>query len=156
MAKVITIEWKYRFSHNYLKIFFFWKFLDGHMSFYEAPNTPLLNFWWGLLWAALFAFGRDVCDVCSLRFTSGVTPAELLTASMVASYCFPHICVSAEVRCWILIGVLPHSSLTSNRPHLFEYYVSLWNKIVFSCLWFRDENSKSRKNCQNDAKLPLK
>ena len=32
--------------------------------------------------AALFALGRGVCDICSTRFTSGATPADLLTASM--------------------------------------------------------------------------
>ena len=51
---------------------------------------PVLDFWWCLLsvskpeWVALFALGGGVHDVCSLRFTSGVTPADLLVASMAA------------------------------------------------------------------------
>ena len=34
--------------------------------------------------SALFALGRDICVTCSLRFTSGATPADLLVASMAA------------------------------------------------------------------------
>ena len=55
---------------------------------------PLIPLFWtsakGLLWiskpewAALFALGGGVCVTCSLRFTSGVTPADLLVASMAA------------------------------------------------------------------------
>ena len=44
-----------------------------------------------LEWAALFALGGGVCDVCSLRYTSGTTPADLLTASMAASCFSPHV-----------------------------------------------------------------
>ena len=40
--------------------------------------------------AALFTLGRGICDVCSMIYTSGVTPAELLMASMAASHCSPH------------------------------------------------------------------
>ena len=35
-------------------------------------------------WAALFTFSRSVQVTCSLRFTSGVTPANLLAAGMAA------------------------------------------------------------------------
>ena len=34
--------------------------------------------------SALLALGRGVCVTCSLRFTSGATPADLLAASMAA------------------------------------------------------------------------
>ena len=42
--------------------------------------------------AALFVLGSGVCDVRSLRFTSGATPIDLLTASMVAGGCTPYMC----------------------------------------------------------------
>ena len=51
-------------------------------------------------WAALFVLGRDVHDIHSLRFTSGVTPLPVYMASIAAS-CFPHMRVSAEVGCRI-------------------------------------------------------
>ena len=34
---------------------------------------------------ALFTLGGGICDIHSLRFTSGVTPADLLVARMAAS-----------------------------------------------------------------------
>ena len=55
-----------------------------------ATDTPVLDFWWCLLWIskpewlALFIFGRGVCVTHSLSFTSGVIPADLLAPSMAA------------------------------------------------------------------------
>ena len=72
--------------------------VSGHMSFYRATDTPVLDFWWRLLWVskheskALFELGGGAFDVCPLRFTSGATPADLLMASMVASRCSLHAC----------------------------------------------------------------
>ena len=65
---------------------------------------PVLDFWWHLLWvskpdcAALFAFGRGICnvDLWSLRFISGTTP------------CPPPDGVPRGIR----MGDLPHSSQT--------------------------------------------
>ena len=45
-------------------------------------------------WAALFTLGGGVCDVHSLRIISGVTPAELLMASMADCHCSPPACFS--------------------------------------------------------------
>ena len=73
------------FKH-YLK-----KNLEDISPFCGATDTLVLDFWWNLLWvskpewAALFVLGRGIHDICSLRFTSGVTPADLLPASMTAS-----------------------------------------------------------------------
>ena len=71
----------------FIVVFIFW----GHKSFfYGATDTPVLDFWWRLLWvskpkwAALFVLGRGVYVTYSLRLTSGATPADLLLASMVA------------------------------------------------------------------------
>ena len=66
--------------------------------FCGAIDTPILDFWWRLLsvskpeWAALFALGGGICDIRSLRFTSGVTPVDLLVASQPTAS--PHACFS--------------------------------------------------------------
>ena len=60
---------------------FFFKFFVGHMS-------------------ALFKLCGGICDIHSLRFTSGMTPLLVYMVSIAASH-FPHMHVSAEVGCWI-------------------------------------------------------
>ena len=66
------------------------KNLEGISPFCGATDTPVLDFWWHVLWvwkpewAALPTLGRGICVACSLRFTSGATPAEILGASMAA------------------------------------------------------------------------
>ena len=61
-----------------------------------ATDTPVLDFWWHLLWvskpewAALFTFG---IGIRSLRFTSGVTAANLLRPAW-QPIAFPHACFS--------------------------------------------------------------
>ena len=87
------------------------------MSFYGVTDTPVLDFWWCLLWvskpecAALFALGGGVCDVHSLKFTSGATLASLLMVSMVASHCSSHASFSKRG----MPGDLPHSK-KDNHP----------------------------------------
>ena len=68
---------------------FFKKCLGEHRSpFCWVTDTPILNFSWHILWvskpqwAALFVFGRCVYVTCSLKFTSSMTPADLMVASM--------------------------------------------------------------------------
>ena len=51
--------------------------------------------------SALFELCGGVCDICSLRFTSGATPLPVYNASIAASR-LPHMHVSAEVGCWDL------------------------------------------------------
>ena len=48
--------------------------------------------------SALFALGRGLHNIRSLRFTYGVTPLPVYNASIAAS-CLPHMHVSAEVGC---------------------------------------------------------
>ena len=48
--------------------------------------------------SALYELCRGVCDICSLRFTSGATPLLVYTASIAASG-LPHMRVSVEVGC---------------------------------------------------------
>ena len=66
----------------------------GDLSYVEifgATSTPVLDFWWCLIWnskpqgAASFMLGMcAICFIHSLRFTSGLTPADLFVASMAA------------------------------------------------------------------------
>ena len=79
---------------------FLHKIFGGHMSIYGATDTS------GLLVMSPLGFNARVssliytwqrcilCIVHFLKFISGATPADLLTASMVASCCFPHACFS--------------------------------------------------------------
>ena len=73
-----------------IKDSFFKIFWEDIRPFHGATDTQVLDFWWYLLWvskpewAVLFSLGRCVCDVHSRKFTSGVTYADLLVASMAA------------------------------------------------------------------------
>ena len=64
--------------------------------FCGAADTPVFDFWWRLLWVSksewvvLFMLGRGIHVTHSLRFTSGVTPANLLVTSMAAKPSLPH------------------------------------------------------------------
>ena len=100
-----------RSSHSIVQLatsntLFFLKIFVGLMSIFWATDTPVLDFWGCLLWvskpewAALFKLCRGVCDICSLRFTSGMTPLPVYMSSIAASH-FPHMYVSAEVGCRI-------------------------------------------------------
>ena len=68
------------------------------MFFYGASDTPdfLLLVTSPLYFKArvgsLFELGGVVHDVQSLRFTSGATPTNLLTANLTAGRCSPHAC----------------------------------------------------------------
>ena len=70
--------------------FFQNNFFEDICTFCGATDTPVFDFWWHNLgfqnqkWWALFALCRAVHVTHSLRFTSGMTPADLLTASMAA------------------------------------------------------------------------
>ena len=55
--------------------FFFLNFLYDISPFCGATDTPVWDFWWRLL---------RVPKPCSLTFTSGATPADLLAASKAA------------------------------------------------------------------------
>ena len=65
-------------------------FFGGHGWFLWSHWYPFLDFRWRLLWfwkpewTALFLLGRGIPVTCSLIFTSGATPANLLAANMVA------------------------------------------------------------------------
>ena len=60
------------------------------MSIFGATDIPVSDLWWRLLWvskpewATLFTLHSGVCDTHSLRFTTGVTPEDILPATKVA------------------------------------------------------------------------
>ena len=90
---------------------FFYKFFGGHKCFLWGHRYPCR---FGLLvtspWVSKPAWIprlHALSPVCNgfLKFTSSVTPANFLTASMAASH-IPYMHV-AEVGCWDLIGRPP-------------------------------------------------
>ena len=97
----------------YHPIFFFFFFIFkkifvGHMSICAASDTPVLDFWWRLLWVsnpgwALPYSHLPEAYVIYVPWDSPLVRCLLLVynASIAAS-CLPHMCVSAEVGCWDL------------------------------------------------------
>ena len=94
-ARTVYIVW----TALYNKIIKIATILNNH--FWDTTDTTVLDFWWCILSvskpksAALFALGRGICVTHSLRFTSGVAPADLLAASMASkpissTYMQPH------------------------------------------------------------------
>ena len=77
-------EWGNLSSHFGVCMIFFKCFFRRTLVTY----TPVLGFWWCLLWvskpkwAALFALDGGIYVTHFLRFTSGVTPDDLLANSM--------------------------------------------------------------------------
>ena len=65
MFKTTTQSWTKKVEKSYVcwNLFFF-KVFGGHMSIFGANGTPVLDFWWCLLWvskpesAALIALRR--------------------------------------------------------------------------------------------------
>ena len=61
--------------------FLFFSFFVGHihMSFFGATGTPVLDFWWRLLWVSMpewvlpYSHWGGECNVQFLRSTSGAT-----------------------------------------------------------------------------------
>ena len=81
-------------------------------------------------WAALFALGRDIHYIHSLRFASGVTIAKLLAASMA-----PHACFSRG-RMPDSIGRPPayRSHVITTRPlHLLLFYKIFSMNLLLVC-----------------------
>ena len=99
---------------------FFLKVFGGHMSFFGATGTSVLDFWWSLPWVSkpewvlpysLFCGGE--CNVHSPRFTSGATLTNLLAAG-VQLVTSPHAC--AEVGLSSDLNVQLHEQKTNALP----------------------------------------
>ena len=105
-------------------------------SFCGATDTPVSDFWWCLLWvsklewAALFVLCRGVHITHSLRFISGVTPADLLVASMAAEPSLPHTCKA-------LVGLETRRSGRRSTDWAIPAQLQLENvtKITLSKVW---------------------
>ena len=100
LSRVIIVSFFFSFF-----LIFFKKFFVGHMSICGATDTPVLDLlvmsplgFKARVGSALFELCGGICDIRSLRFTSGATPLPVYNASIAAS-CLPHMCVSAEVGC---------------------------------------------------------
>ena len=116
--------------------------------FCGATDTPLLDFWWCLLWvskpewAALFMLGGHVHVTCLLRFTSGATPADLMVASMAAKPSLPHSCKA-------LVGLQTGSfhaaaqSVRSGRRSTNSAIPAWWNKVRNGYFWYCISNANS-------------
>ena len=82
-------------------VFFLKSFLRIHMSFFGATCTPVLDFWWRLLWGSMpewvlpYSHCGGKCNVHSPRSTSGATCANILAASLLPVL---SPCTVAEVR----------------------------------------------------------
>ena len=94
-------QWKGTSTYIYLEIieqykrdlcnrsflsFFTISFWRTHMSYFGATGTPVLDFWWRLLWGVKpewvlpYSHYGGECNVHSPRSTSGATLAHLLAA----------------------------------------------------------------------------
>ena len=90
---VLSLKW-WRPFNTFLK-----KYLEDISPFCRVTDTPVLDFWWHLLWiskpewAPLFTLGNGICVTVPWDSPSGVTPANLLAASMAAKLMsLPHTC----------------------------------------------------------------
>ena len=100
----------------WLILFFFdtfgWYFFGGHKSFLLRHWYPFLDFWWCLLWVskpereAIYAIGRGLCTMCSLRFISGATPADLLVFGWYLSLCYKGpLTLSVSVNALVFLAI---------------------------------------------------
>ena len=100
---------------------------------FKVRVGSLIHTWW-----------RHICDVHSLRFTSGATPADLLTASMAASRYSPHACFSR--------GRMPDRIvLIDFCKQKIEFPSISWNNIttfilVFKFFFFKKSSPLRREN----------
>ena len=81
-------------------------------------------------WAALFELGGRVYVTRSPRFTSGVTPADLMTASMAAEPSLPHTC-EALVRLKTRSCHAAAHSVRSGRPDALPTELSHLGYLLF-------------------------
>ena len=96
-----------------------------------ATDTHVLDFWWCLLWvskpecSALITLGSSVCVMHSLRFTSGVTPANLLAASMAAE-------PISSTRLWADIGGTHNWDLSCHRQMIYRLSYTYLIQLTYS------------------------
>ena len=89
---------------------FFKIFWTPWVLFCGATYTPVLDLWWHLPWISKPGWIPCMCALSLvynefLRFISGATPDNLMTASMAADY-IPYMHVG-EVGFWDLVGRPP-------------------------------------------------
>ena len=147
-----------------LYLFIFLKFLENMSSFCEATDTSVLNLWWRLLWVSKPEWGlirtwRGIHVACFLRFTSGATPADLLTASMAAE---PISSTYLQRHWWDSIGrpLAPwaNAQLTElcwlgllNSSEILHYVTSILD-VAVKCpfIWQLRQKLQGQKNCYSE------
>ena len=97
----------------------------------------ILDIWWRLLWgskpelAPLFAFGGGLYITCSLRFTSGATPVDILATSTIWNVI---VCHCTGCRTWMTKPSLVSLSRDSIQEKILFFPgrlccdVSLWTR----------------------------
>ena len=76
-----------------------------HMKHFYKHLEDMSPFWWWLHWFSKLGWICHLCDLSLawngfLRFTSGATPADLLTASMTAEPFDPFTCTCIYKHLW--------------------------------------------------------
>ena len=104
-------------------LFMMWR-TSGKVSFWVSKPE----------WAAIFALGRNMCYLHSLRFTSAATPADHLKASLIliqmaqtlhTSANILHVCIHKNV--WPWFSPLQHGS------QAILLHITVWFKARIYC-----------------------
>ena len=118
-------------------------FLEDISPFHGATYAPVLNFWWCLLWvlkpelAAIYMLGGGICVIHSLRFTSTVTPPNLLVTSTAAEP-FSSTCIPVSRHWWGLTPgpIMPPLNLWDQAGALLTHlcWLSYFDEFLrFAC-----------------------
>ena len=130
----------------------FFKKMEDISPFYVATDTPVLNSWWHLFyvskpeWAALFTLGRGICVIYFQRFTSYVTPADLLVARMAAK-------PISSMYPWVGIGGARNQDISYHRQTL--YLAGIFDNLMDRVNSHLNFNSKHHDNGKCEVLLPI-
>ena len=131
---------------SYVTINFFFFFV-GHiqLSYFGATGTPVLDFWWHLLWVSKpewvlpYSHCRGECNAHSLRFTSGATHCQPLDGqhcgvstgfiSCLRILLAPLRLEPAIIRLWVVRA--NHSATRPGHHHQFRDTQHFWTHVFF-------------------------
>ena len=114
----------------YSRFFFLFNFWRTHVH-YRTIDTPILDFWW----AALCALGEGICEIHSLRFTSGVIPLLVYSSLSLSlhAYCSRGRMLDLELLINLVVNAV--EILTNHLKKLCsleKYFLNKW--VIFICL----------------------
>ena len=130
MARLIMVR---NLWHRVFLLLFFFKIILGghiHMSYFGATDTPVLDFWWYLLWVSKARVGCLICIAeANVMYVPWDPPlvlhiADLLMVSIVGHW--PGSCLSQGYY-WHQWGSNPQS-----RDHEF-YALTTWPSVPVIC-----------------------